>query len=397
MKEDIITLNDLLAIFKRYILSTILLIILGASIGVGISFYIPKKFKTKAILNIQSSYFKNPLVSDLIPENTDPGELNTQRASLLRLSLSDEFLDSLGEKYNLFKSVPDSLMRTVERESLLKKIEYFSLSSTTFQISIAGNTPKEVYNMLKDVLDQMTYTLIEERYKLIVRARDAIQNQVEFMSRVNKESTSFTSSNTDKLKSELQKIDSNISELKTKYTESHPELFKLKQQAETVRRRIKESALKSVKAPSMGDTDDMAKAFLTRNSQAPISDIYNDLLKKLNYLGIVLEMEKDREKVTYLGIIEKPNIPLIPYFPDKKLFGIFGVVGGLVLSIILSLFRELKKVSNITPEKAAEMLGVKFFGNMPELGTKENQLLLEGPVRKVSTDLIGFSNAIDKK
>src|SRR5437870_2874407 len=104
MDDKSISLEYLLSIARRNIVGLVLSLFICVGAAFLASVYLPKTYKSKAVLNIQSSYFKNPLVSDLISEITDPGELNAQRQSLLRLSLSDPFLNSLGEKYHIFST-----------------------------------------------------------------------------------------------------------------------------------------------------------------------------------------------------------------------------------------------------------------------------------------------------
>jgi capsular polysaccharide biosynthesis protein len=390
MKEDIITLQDITTIIRKYALSSIIITVVTTVAAILIAYSIPKKFRTKAILNIQSNYFRNPLVSDLIPESSDPAELNAQRNALLRLSMNDTFLDSIGEKYKLYKSTPNTSLRDIEREGLLKKIEYYSLNATNFQITVTGKTALLVYEITKDVLKQMTFTLIEERYKTIIRARDAIQNQVDFLARIHKHTDAFNSSNTNKLRDELDKINANISALKKKFTDNHPELSVLRQKQMTVRERLKQSSVKDTKIPSVEQDDDITRAFVSRNSNAPVNDIYNDLLRKLSYLSIVLEMEKDRDKLSYLNVLEEPKIPAGAFFPNKQLFAIFGLATGIVISIILGIFSELKRITIVTPEKASDVLGFPLLGTLPPLAGARTQLLLEGTLKKVNPSALSL-------
>lgn len=380
-EEVMLELSDIIDIIRRHIIPVVLTIVLCVMISVLIATVIPKRYKAKAILDIPSSYFRNPLVSELISEVNDPTELNAQRIALLRLALNDDFLDTLGEKYQLFKLTRDNPKRQAERDDLFRRIEYFSINTTSFQIGLVGDKPRLVYEMLSDVLDQMTYTLIEERYRTLTRARDAIQTQVEFLSRaLSKVGTATPQA--DFLRGELQKIESNIAALRTKYTETHPELYKLKKEAESVR-----SRLKGTQIPSSPPEDDLTKAFITPNTKAPIQDIYNDLLRKLSHLNIILEMEKDRSAPSYLAVVEKPAIPPFPAFPDKKAFMAIGLLAGLVIAVLQVLYYELQRGALVSAEQAAELLGVPLLGEMPILVKEEQKLLLTGPVFNPASSL----------
>lgn len=370
MDDKTITFEYALSLLLRNAVGFVISILICAELAILANAYLPKKYKSKAVLNIQSSYFKNPLVSDLISEINDPSEGNAQRQSLLRLSLSEPFLDTLGERYRHFTTGPESEIRSLEREVLLHRIEYFSLSSTSFQISIGASDPYEAYNMTKDVLEQMTYTLIEERYQKLVRAKDAIQAQAQFLDRALKDGQSASQSRY--LQDELGKINSSIASLRSKYTESHPELFKLRQEAQSIRARMK-------RTPAPSGSDDVAEAFVIPNSKAPIQDIYNDILKKLSHLNIVLRMENDRDNVSYLAVIEHPSLPTTPIFPNPTLTLAGGLAAGVVLGILQMVFFEIRRMSFYTPELAAQSMQVPFLGELPSyVGNQGGLMLIEG-------------------
>jgi capsular polysaccharide biosynthesis protein len=370
MDERTLELSDLIRIIKRYWLDTILITVLCLEAAALVAMYLPKKYKSKAILSIQSSYFRNPLVSDLVTEITDPGELNAQRQGLLRLALNDQFLDSLGEEYGIFETTRDDERRAAEREGLLKRIEYYSLSPSNFQISMTAGEPRVVFEMTRQILDQMKYTLIEERFQRLVKARDAIQTQVQFLSRAL--SSHNSPGQSEYLQVELDKINSNIAALRTKFTDNHPELAKLRSRASTL-----QSQISKAPPPPRQEfaNDDVAAAFVIPSSKQPVQDIFNDLLKKLSHLNIVLEMEKDREDVSYLSIIEQPTIPGSAFSPRVDLTMLFGLVSGLVLSLLAVVYNELRQQQNVTSNAAADFLEIPLLGELPYVESKTLRLL----------------------
>lgn len=367
--EQSLSVLELLGFIRRNLFRSVVMIVVCLGNTLILIDQLPKKYKSSAVLTIQSAYFRNPLVSDLLTEVTDQSELNAQRQALLRLSLSDRFLDTLGERYGLFESAARDPHRVLERELLLKQIEYFSVSPTSFQISLRAKDPNRVYHMTRDVLYQMTLTLIEQRYRILVKARDAIQVQVEFLSRALTELKEPAQS--EFLKQELAKINASIDTLRAKFTEDHPDLVQLKQRAETVKKEL------SVAPPPVTIAhDDMSKAFLTQNSKQPVQDIFNDLLKKLSHLNIVLEMEKDHSNVSYLSIIEEPTVPVRPIFPDPRIFIPGGLVVGVLLALIQSIFYELKRNREVLPESLGEILDAPLLGTLPLLKERAELLML---------------------
>src|SRR5438105_712537 len=119
MRDDLIDLSEIVALIRRNILGVAAIAGICAFVTLMALFVLPKKYKSKAVLNIQASYFKTPLVSDLITEVNDASESNAQRLSLLRLALNDSFLDELAEKYKVYKRPHDARLQAIESEMFL--------------------------------------------------------------------------------------------------------------------------------------------------------------------------------------------------------------------------------------------------------------------------------------
>src|ERR1035438_1947500 len=95
--------------------------ILCTALFVAAAFALPKKYKSHFSLSIYAKYFQNPLIRDFIPELSDPGEMKSQRESLIRQAFTPEFLDSIGEKYAIYhpalgrETLPAGLRNLVSR------------------------------------------------------------------------------------------------------------------------------------------------------------------------------------------------------------------------------------------------------------------------------------------
>jgi len=376
MSTEMVNSQDLVRLVRRNALFFVFLVVLGAVIGGAVSFRIPKKFKSKAVLNIQASYFRNPLVSTFISEVNDPAEQSSQRSSLLRQALSDSFLDALGDRYKVFQYPADHRLRAMERELFLNRIEYYSVSPTTFQIAVIANDATVSYQMTKEVLEQMIDTLIKERLRNLIVTRDAIHAHVQSLSLALQGVASPTAS----LKNELQRIESDIRTLTSQFSDKHPDVLRLKQRAEAVQRVLESYAQNKVGTEGNSLTGpNPAQEFASPNSTAPLRDVYEDLLKKLNYLSVVLEMERDRSNLPYLGIIQQPSIPTRPFFPEKRMFVAFGALGGAALAAILILYIELRRGAFLSPSFALQSVEMNFLGELPPLPQHQKVTLLEGP------------------
>jgi hypothetical protein len=373
MDERVVELSDVIAVARRNVVGVVLSFLVCLLIAVVAAKELPRKYKSTGVLSIQSSYFRNPLVSDLVSEVTDTTELNSQRQSMLRLALSDDFVDELATRYSIYENAGDPDQRSIERERFLKKIQYFAVTPTSFQISVGGKDPVMAYQMTRDVLAQMTFTLIEERYRKLLHARDAIQSQAKFLSRALRDLGNPYHS--EYLGRELERLNENIKSLKGRYTTDHPVLADLLSRARSIRARLRDTQSGEDPSPQ----DDVSKSFLVPGSKQPVQDIFNDLLKKLSHLNIVLEMERDRGGVSYLAVIEQPRIPTRAYFPDLLQFLVYGAAAGVILSIVHVIYSELKRSEMVAPEAASDTLGVPLLGELPALLGTSSELLLDGP------------------
>src|SRR5207244_451225 len=102
--EATIQFHEILDLFSKYRR----LIVTGTALSLALfavaAVVLPKRYKVSFVLAIHSKYFQNPLTRDLTPDVYDASEMKTQRESLIRQSLTMDFLDSISEKYALYKS-----------------------------------------------------------------------------------------------------------------------------------------------------------------------------------------------------------------------------------------------------------------------------------------------------
>ena len=357
-QSETFDITDGLRVLRRNIFLFSFSTIVCAGIALGIAFSLPKQFKSRAVLNIQTSYFQNPMVNDLITQVSDPQELQSQRMSLLRLALNNEFLDSLATKHNIYtEEVKKSdKAQTLERDQLTKRIQYYSLSPTTFEITVMANDPTIAQQMTSEVLERMKSTLINERFENLSKTKNAIENHVKSLGENSKRIA--TPVGEVAVQTELQQIEASLSGLLVKFTESHPEVVKL---------RSKQRALSSQRPGRGKQPSDELIASGGALARQPSQEVYSDLLKKLSYLAIVLDMEKDRDNISYLGVIEQPTLPVQATFPNKKLMLALGLVVGILVGTFLCIIAELGRRSTLSPNQAADIMDAPLLGELPVL------------------------------
>jgi|GEM_PF-1926750 len=374
--QETLSVGQIGAVIRRNGTLILILICLSSIVALCAASFLSHKYKSKSILSIQSSYFQHPLVSDVLSNVQDPSEMSALRLSLLRLSLTDQFLDKLANKYRIYETSDDEISQVLNRELFLKRIEYFSVSPSNFQISIVTENANTAFAAMKDILAQMTDTVIEKRFQALMRARQAILTQAQMLSSTL--AANKTAPLRETLEAKLSTMELNLEALRTRYADTHPDVLKVKDLTNALASRIDGLADRQI-----SDADDYTKIFLSPSSRTTSQEIFDDLLKKLSHLNIVLEMERDRQNVSYLGVIEQPSLPTKAFYPDPVRFALLGSVIGLVLAGIMVTVRELRRGDILSPDQAAEFLGIELLGELPKLTLRERLLLIDAPSKQV--------------
>ncbi|MBL7716933.1 MAG: hypothetical protein JNL01_15825 [Bdellovibrionales bacterium] len=370
--SDTIQFQEIVAIGRRHMIKAAICVVVGTLAGFGSTYLFEKRYQSRAVLNIPAAYFQVPLVGDLVPAAHDPNEYRSQREALLRVALSNEFLEELGEKFGYFLYPKGDPYRTVEREYLLKRIEYVGIGSNNYMISVGARTAENSYNLTKMVLERMISTLVEERLARLTRARTAIQNNLNQLKMEMSRSGLSKAANSNDAPESLEVEEARLMSLQNQYTEQHPNVVRQKQKVERLRAEKasadrKERASAKTKVPGENSISGSHRALL---------DMHDELLKKLNLLNIVIDMEKSMETYTYLPVIEDPSIPAIATFPKKRVFAGIGFALGLVLAVLLILFLELKKGTFANPTIATQVFDAPFLGSLPSWQFKGTGTLL---------------------
>jgi len=372
--SDQLTAQFFYAIFKRNGLLFVLTVILFVVMAYAATLYMPKRYKSRAVLEIHSSYFQNPLISDLIPETHDPSELSSQRASLLRRVLTNEFLDDLGTNYGIYSSNTDLKTRAVEREGILKSIETFPLNSTSFQLSVAADDPLKATDLTITVLTHTIDGIVNERHKKMENTRNALNEHIRSLGVALNELTDTQAAKSPQLlKSELEKVNADIEAMLKHYTKLHPEVATRINRAKELERMIGEAPPSSERANQL---------FLPLEAKEPVKEVYHESLRKLSYLNIALDIEKEGSTNPHISLIEEPGLPTSPFAPNKKLLLLFGLVTGVVIAALLVFIQEMKRGTFLSPEHVSDSLGVPLLGKLPQLEHQPKRLLVYRKIPK---------------
>lgn len=376
MYDSSFSISDGLALLKRNLFLLVAWLSVGACAGVILTYQLPKEYRSKAVLSIQGNYFQNPMSQDLIAALSDPREVLSQKMAILRMALSNDFVDGLAERHALYQFPSDDPRRARERELFMEKLSLYSTSPTTFQIEVAAETQALAHTLSSAVLDRMLEVLFESRYRTLFSTRDVIDSHVKTLNQALRDNpvSAIETKSAEALRDELSKLDANVAALLVKFTERHPAVVDL---------RRKQQALINI----LSKTDPQSEGGAARKGREPLSaaqrlatqEIFSDLLRKLSYLNVVLALEQDKSAVPYLGVVEQPTYPTSPAFPKLRIFLAIGTLVGLILGAFHIMLRELERSARYLPEEAARLFGIPYFGELGRLGAGQNAPLLDAP------------------
>lgn len=339
----------------------LILIIVGVTFGATLAFvgsgYIPKKYKSKAAITIQSGYFNHPLISAFFAGINDTAEMSSQRAALIRSALSDSFLESFERKYFQEHSSSSATPKPFDREHILRRIEYFPSNQTTFQLSVIAPTAESAAAATNEVVTHIATTLWEERHNQLTRVQRALIQQTSLLQQgLNR---GPPSQHNDGLESRISLARSKLASLREYLAESHPDVISLKRQLDSWASGASNTAQIPDASPS--EIDDV---FFSPQSRDTTKEIIDGLLGKLAHLNIVLHADSESACCAFIDIVEKPRIPLSPFSPNRTTLTLIGAAAGLFASLTLAIITELRRNAVITPSEAETFLNVPLLGEL---------------------------------
>jgi uncharacterized protein involved in exopolysaccharide biosynthesis len=326
---------DLLALIKKYYLIFIGLMITCFLAGVIANRLIPKRYKSRVLLSIQPAYFQNPL--SIGSDVRDGIDLKMFREMMIRQSLSNDFLDRLSRKYGLHgQSSKRTLVNTQdpvhitaeEMDDLRRRFEIFFINSMTLQVSFVASKAELAYEVVREATERMVYFLQETRKKNILSTKKAIQEILDTMNptlnHLSKDPVAPDS--VAHFKTELAHVEEQIGLFKTVYTPTHPQVKHLEAKAISLKQWL------SATDPSQDKKSPETHASV-------VSNIYEDLLKKWNYLTITLAVESEKDSAE-VNVIETPAIFSQPIWPNPQFVMLWALAAGLITFICWVIFHE---------------------------------------------------------
>jgi polysaccharide chain length determinant protein (PEP-CTERM system associated) len=226
---------------------------------------------------------------------------------------------------------------------------------------------------------------------------------------------SQTANNPVTLEQQLANMHSQLQNLQSRYTDTHPDVIRAKREIAELEKRIADARAQNDSAPSKPiDTaaeqepgsiqqlrnqlhnldvslteqqrqqDRVQKqigAYQARVQLSPdvnqqwkeltrdyktASGFYDDLLKKSQLSTIATNLEREQQGEQF-SVMDPPNLPLTPSSPDRTKYISGGVGGGLLLGIGIALLLEMKDKALRTEGDIQDLLQLRTLALVPDL------------------------------
>ena len=145
---------------------------------VQLSFILPKTYKTEFELNIYTKYFKNALISEVIPGMNSPQEMSQTIDSMIKEVMSDEFIDSIGTTYKIYPANLTPHEMSKRRQFLRDQFTLFSTGGQSYRVGFMHGDPDVTFAISKLVMDKIRNYFIDSRIETIEIAKKTILVQI---------------------------------------------------------------------------------------------------------------------------------------------------------------------------------------------------------------------------
>ena len=377
MKEKIY-IRDFLSLLVFYKKPLAIIMVASVLCLVQLSFILPKTYRSEFELNIYSKYFKNALISEVIPGMNSIAEMTQTTDSMVKETLNDELIDNIGKEFKIYPAQMTPQQLSKAREQLRDRFRMYSTGGQSYHVSFSHGDPIVTFEVTKKVLEAVRATFINTRIETIENAKKTIQQKLESVNvakQITDDSISanaLASKNPTVLRSEIAKINSDLSALKMQFNVQHPRIVKLQQRKATIENWLKEVEVDSSATKNGDDSEEGIKEY----SDAPLlmagdSEISQNIAAKLytkfNDINVALDIER-KSLPGYIGVIVAPQIPSSPLFPKKRLFASLGFMIGLICCFGYVFYNEIMQMSpSERARKMAKDLKGEFFGTMPHI------------------------------
>ena len=291
----------------------------------------------------------------------------------------------------------------------------------TFKRKYLGQLPGEDqgnFNMLASLNSQLDASTQAINQLQQNRTYTEAMLSAQLQSWQNLQASSGNSATPETLDQQLAKDQAQLSELQSKYTETYPDVVRLKNDIEQLKKKIQEqgaspkvSSKETKTGPEPAQVQQLRAQLagiqqgirdkekeqtriqqqiqmyqariqlspvveeqykqLTRDHDTAL-EFYNDLLKKKNESEMGVDLEK-RQQGEQFRVLDAPNLPERPTFPKRPLFAAGGLGAGLAVGLGIVFLLEFMKKSIRNEKDVTFYLQMATLATIPDLDEESSK------------------------
>jgi capsular polysaccharide biosynthesis protein len=384
MNSDKVYIRDLIKIIVKYKFSIIVIIAMTVGFSIQLTNIIEKKFKASFEINVYSKYFKNPLISEIIPGVYNIPEMRFTIDSMVKEAINDDFIDEVGNEYGIYKEVKTEKESAMQRQFLRDRFSYYSTGGQSYKVTFTYSDPVVAKEVAEKTLDVVRSNFIDSRIATIELVKSIMVKRLNAFNASQKMNAKGTdkvlaSKSFDVLIAEQAQINSDIAALSKHFQKGHPKLIKLKSRKRTIKGWLKE--FKGVDGRS---TDHFDSSIAMSSNKTISENLTSSFYTKYHDFNIALDIEK-KSLATYIGLLQSPQLPTFPTWPKKRLFASIGLILGFVFAFIIVFLREVMAPN--TQERRiieADDFSTVILGVLPGVKLSFNEPKLRDLTRQIS-------------
>ena len=226
---------------------------------------------------------------------------------------------------------------------------------------------------------------------------------------------SQSGSDSDSLEKKLQDLQSQLSALEARYTPDHPDVIKTKNEIAELKKQLGQEpvpdtsqarsaqleppeiralrsqihqleSLKNEKSKQQEDLQKQIQAYQSRVQMSPMVEeqykgltrdyqtalnFYNELLAKKTQSAMATDLERKQQGEQF-RVMDPPNLPEKPAWPNRPLVALGGLVGGLALGCGLGFLVELRDKTLHSDQDVVFYLNLPVLTQIPNIGPHGN-------------------------
>jgi uncharacterized protein involved in exopolysaccharide biosynthesis/Mrp family chromosome partitioning ATPase len=397
------SLRYLLEVFFRRKRVFVMALILTPMLAVAISLLIKNEYMSSTTILLGKEEILNPLVRyETAVAMTDTNRLGSFQKIVYSRPLLEETIRKLG----ITKNIKDDLEMEAAVVSLRKNIHLPGLTNDSFQIACTARTPSLAKNMVETVSQLFIEKSLQGSRREAVAAVNLIRQQVDYyrqeIDKTEQALQQFRQDNLDVLghadtlagqlkeyrakelevqlnvpyQKTYQDMELKMSNLLATRQKSHPEVVKLQREMDSVARLMndeKRQRIEEYQRLAAETRKKLAQVPVLEKEQARmqselklLQELNNTLSVKLEQARITSEVEI-AQQANRFTIIDPPVVPMRPHKPNRVLFAIGGVVGGICIGLFLVFLLEFTDPRLIRANELLRQTRLRLVGVLPKL------------------------------